>query len=104
MSELQVNGKTYNQAKLLLGQLGALHPMNRFAAFITGRLLPRLQDQPKIESDITKACPPKAPHKSSSVTEVARSPLANAPEPNTASKNRSSSISPLNARSKLLGK
>lgn len=28
----------YNHANLLLGQLGALHPVNRYAAFVTGRL------------------------------------------------------------------
>lgn len=117
VSELQIRGGTYNQAKLLLGQLGALHPVNRFAAFIVGRLLPRPQDQPKIESDITKACPPKAPHKASSITKAAnvsnqtpsnlvvtRSPFAIAPKPNTASKNRRSNISHVNACSNLLGK
>ncbi|XP_060773758.1 uncharacterized protein magl isoform X4 [Neoarius graeffei] len=113
---ITIRGGTYNQAKLLLGQLGALHPVNRFAAFIVGRLLPRPQDQPKIESDITKACPPKAPHKASSITEVAhvsnqtpsnlvvtRSPFAIAPKPTTASKNRRSNISHVNACSNLLG-
>ncbi|KAM4663547.1 MAX gene-associated protein [Discoglossus pictus] len=42
-SELvQVNGKKYPQAKLLLGQMGALHPANRLAAYITHRLQPSL--------------------------------------------------------------
>ncbi|KAE8287024.1 MAX gene-associated protein [Larimichthys crocea] len=36
---IQVNGKSYNQARLLLGNMGSLHPANRFAAYITGRLL-----------------------------------------------------------------
>ncbi|KAM9421939.1 uncharacterized protein ACWYII_021802 isoform 2-T6 [Salvelinus alpinus] len=35
---IQVNGKSYSQARLLLGQMGALHPTNRLAAFVTGRL------------------------------------------------------------------
>lgn len=35
---LQVNGKPYNQARLLLGGLGSLHPANRLAGYITGRL------------------------------------------------------------------
>ena len=35
---LQVNGKTYNQARLLLGTIGSLHPANRLAAYITGRV------------------------------------------------------------------
>ncbi|MCJ8743742.1 hypothetical protein PDJAM_G00097680 [Pangasius djambal] len=113
---VKVNGKTYTQAKLLLGQLGALHPVNRFAAFVTGRLLPILREQSKIEVDTTKACPPKAPLEPSPVTEVANvsnqtpsnlavaiPPLANASEPNTVSKNRRSNISPLNALSNLVG-
>ncbi|XP_022050114.2 MAX gene-associated protein [Acanthochromis polyacanthus] len=35
---IQVNGKSYNQARLLLGNMGSLHPANRLAAFVTGRL------------------------------------------------------------------
>ncbi|XP_044026184.1 MAX gene-associated protein isoform X2 [Siniperca chuatsi] len=35
---IQVNGKSYNQARLLLGNMGSLHPANRFAAYVTGRL------------------------------------------------------------------
>ncbi|XP_074541561.1 uncharacterized protein mgab isoform X2 [Halichoeres trimaculatus] len=35
---IQVNGKSYNQARLLLGNMGALHPANRLAAYVTGRL------------------------------------------------------------------
>ena len=35
---LQVNGKSYNQARLLLGSMGSLHPANRLAAYVTGRL------------------------------------------------------------------
>ncbi|XP_061602784.1 MAX gene-associated protein isoform X2 [Cololabis saira] len=37
---IKVNGKYYNQARLLLGNMGSLHPANRFAAYITGRLKP----------------------------------------------------------------
>ncbi|KAL7389187.1 hypothetical protein ABVT39_028064 [Epinephelus coioides] len=37
---IQVNGKSYNQARLMLGSMGSLHPANRLAAFVTGRLLP----------------------------------------------------------------
>ncbi|KAE8587156.1 hypothetical protein XENTR_v10021880 [Xenopus tropicalis] len=39
---IQVNGKYYPQAKILLGQMGALHPANRLAAYITHRLRPGL--------------------------------------------------------------
>ncbi|CAK6962645.1 MAX gene-associated protein [Scomber scombrus] len=35
---IQVNGKSYNQARLLLGGIGSLHPANRLAAYVTGRL------------------------------------------------------------------
>ncbi|KAK2856449.1 hypothetical protein Q5P01_005184 [Channa striata] len=35
---IQVNGKSYNHARLLLGSMGSLHPANRLAAYITGRL------------------------------------------------------------------
>ncbi|XP_008303456.1 muscle M-line assembly protein unc-89-like, partial [Stegastes partitus] len=35
---IQVNGKSYNQARLLLGNIGSLHPANRLAAYVTGRL------------------------------------------------------------------
>ncbi|KAM6915112.1 MAX gene-associated protein [Xenentodon cancila] len=36
----KVNGKHYNQARLYLGNMGSLHPANRFAAYVTGRLKP----------------------------------------------------------------
>ncbi|KAM9703863.1 uncharacterized protein mgab isoform 2-T3 [Menidia menidia] len=35
---IQVNGKYYNHARLLLGSMGSLHPANRLAAYVTGRL------------------------------------------------------------------
>lgn len=35
---VQVNGKSYNQARLLLGSMGSLNPSNRVAGYITGRL------------------------------------------------------------------
>ncbi|XP_066525313.1 MAX dimerization protein MGA a [Hoplias malabaricus] len=36
--QITVNGKSYPQAKLELGQMGALHPANRLAAYITGKV------------------------------------------------------------------
>lgn len=117
VTELQVNGRKYMQAKLLLGQQGALHPVNRFAAFVTGRLLPMTRDKQEIEDDAVKACPPKAPLEPSSKPEVANAsnhtssnlavvspPLASVPEPTTTSENRRSNISPLNALPNLVGK
>uniref|UniRef100_UPI0037E87DD1 uncharacterized protein n=1 Tax=Semicossyphus pulcher TaxID=241346 RepID=UPI0037E87DD1 len=35
---IQVNGKSYNQARVLLGNMGSLHPANRLAAYLTDRL------------------------------------------------------------------
>ncbi|KAK7907227.1 hypothetical protein WMY93_015839 [Mugilogobius chulae] len=35
---VQVNGKYYSHARLMMGRMGALHPANRVAAFVTGRL------------------------------------------------------------------
>lgn len=34
----QVNGKLYPLAKIQLGKMGALHPANRLAAYLTGRV------------------------------------------------------------------
>ncbi|XP_054651631.1 MAX dimerization protein MGA a isoform X2 [Dunckerocampus dactyliophorus] len=36
---IQVNGKLYPLAKIQLGEMGALHPANRLAAYLTGRVL-----------------------------------------------------------------
>lgn len=58
---LQVNGKTYNQARLLLGTMGSLHPANRLAAYITGRvnLPPELTKKTSLKLDpANKANPP----------------------------------------------
>ncbi|KAF4070757.1 hypothetical protein AMELA_G00277210, partial [Ameiurus melas] len=104
--QIKVNGKTYTQAKLLLGQLGALHPANSVAAFLTGRLLSTLRDLPKTECDITKVCPPKVANVSNqnpSSLAADRPPLAGAPEPNTASKDTRLNIRPSNAFPKVVG-
>nr|XP_033807785.1 MAX gene-associated protein isoform X2 [Geotrypetes seraphini] len=53
-SLIQVNGKSYPQAKLLLGQMGALHPANRLAAYITGRLRPTVLDISSLSTVISK--------------------------------------------------
>ncbi|XP_029705375.1 MAX gene-associated protein isoform X2 [Takifugu rubripes] len=51
---IQVNGKTYNQARLLLGTMGSLHPANRLAAYITGRVnLPAEINKKTLKSDPT---------------------------------------------------
>ncbi|XP_056200968.1 MAX gene-associated protein isoform X2 [Falco biarmicus] len=51
---IQVNDKRYPQAKLLLGQMGALHPANRLAAYITGRLRPTVLDISTLSTVIFK--------------------------------------------------
>ncbi|XP_060118804.1 MAX gene-associated protein-like [Heteronotia binoei] len=51
---IQVNGKNYPQAKLLLGQMGALHPANRLAAYITGRLQPTVLDLSTLSTVVSK--------------------------------------------------
>ncbi|XP_009950601.1 PREDICTED: MAX gene-associated protein [Leptosomus discolor] len=51
---IQVNDKRYPQAKLLLGQMGALHPANRLAAYITGRLRPTVLDISSLSTVISK--------------------------------------------------
>ncbi|KAM9292058.1 MAX gene-associated protein isoform 2-T3 [Morus bassanus] len=59
---IQVNDKRYPQAKLLLGQMGALHPANRLAAYITGRLQPTVLDISALSTVISKvASSAKAP-------------------------------------------
>ncbi|XP_071414480.1 MAX gene-associated protein isoform X2 [Pithys albifrons albifrons] len=51
---IQVNDKWYPQAKLLLGQMGALHPASRLAAYITGRLQPTVLDIAALSTVISK--------------------------------------------------
>ncbi|XP_014805782.1 PREDICTED: MAX gene-associated protein [Calidris pugnax] len=59
---IQVNDKRFPQAKLLLGQMGALHPTNRLAAYITGRLRPTVLSVSALSTVISKvASNAKAP-------------------------------------------
>ncbi|XP_031449392.1 MAX gene-associated protein isoform X3 [Phasianus colchicus] len=51
---IQVNDKRYPQAKLLLGQMGALHPASRLAAYVTGRLRPTVLDISTLSTVISK--------------------------------------------------
>ncbi|XP_039596887.1 MAX dimerization protein MGA a isoform X1 [Polypterus senegalus] len=53
-ADIEVNGKSYPQAKLLLGQMGALHPANRLAAYITGRLRPSSSDLSHLTLSMSK--------------------------------------------------
>ncbi|KAK1792962.1 hypothetical protein P4O66_001680 [Electrophorus voltai] len=51
--QIWVNGKPYPQAKLELGQMGALHPANRLAAYITGRVYTAKQQASNIAATAT---------------------------------------------------
>ncbi|XP_049319318.1 MAX dimerization protein MGA a isoform X2 [Astyanax mexicanus] len=51
--QITVNGKPYPQAKLELGQMGALHPANRLAAYITGRVCVANQNASKAVTPAT---------------------------------------------------
>ncbi|KAK9531787.1 hypothetical protein VZT92_011192 [Zoarces viviparus] len=76
---IQVNGKSYNQARLLLGNMGSLHPANRLAAFITGRLHPPGGVSLKVsrKSEPTNKIPtPDAPHIKDAGTVVPPVPTA----------------------------
>ncbi|KAL6486349.1 hypothetical protein MHYP_G00057410 [Metynnis hypsauchen] len=110
---IKVNGKMYNQAKLLLGQMGALHPANRFAAFVTGRLWPKPPDQPKVLADVPKPCLVQAPAEPNTVPKViniskttpptSSKPLPTiAPKTKAVSKRTRSKLTPLTALSKLV--
>ncbi|XP_076983648.1 MAX gene-associated protein isoform X7 [Tamandua tetradactyla] len=90
---IQVNGKSYPQAKLLLGQMGALHPANRLAAYITGRLRPSVLDLSTLSTVISKVASnakvaasrkPRTllPSTSNSKTTSSSSTSANRPEKN----------------------
>ncbi|XP_063254644.1 MAX gene-associated protein isoform X4 [Prinia subflava] len=71
---IQVNDKRYPQAKLLLGQMGALHPANRLAAYITGRLQPTVLDIAALSTVISKVA-------SSAKTPASGTPSAQGPTP-----------------------
>ncbi|XP_067335658.1 MAX dimerization protein MGA a isoform X2 [Channa argus] len=52
---VQVNGKLYPLAKIQLGKMGALHPANRLAAYLTGRVG---SNKSKKESSSSSGPPP----------------------------------------------
>ncbi|KAM8916660.1 MAX dimerization protein MGA a isoform 2-T8 [Spinachia spinachia] len=98
---VQVNGKLYPLAKIQLGKMGALHPANRLAAYLTGRVgsngkhrgsssskapnnqsagqtspTPPPRPQPSVTMPSTLPAPPTDCHVSSSVA----SPVNSAPK------------------------
>ncbi|MEQ2236554.1 hypothetical protein ILYODFUR_013983, partial [Ilyodon furcidens] len=50
---IQVNGKQYPFAKIELGRMGALHPANRLAAYLTGRAGSQRQKQASSMSELS---------------------------------------------------
>ncbi|KAL7873166.1 hypothetical protein AOLI_G00122370 [Acnodon oligacanthus] len=64
--QITVNGKPYPQAKLELGQMGALHPANRLAAYITGRVC--LDNQNAAKAETTATISATTPTASTSIT------------------------------------
>ncbi|CAL8288125.1 unnamed protein product [Gadus morhua 'NCC'] len=50
---VQVNGKPYPNAMVQLGRMGALHPANRLAAYLTGRVCPTQPPAPPASSTAT---------------------------------------------------
>ncbi|XP_047201133.1 MAX dimerization protein MGA a isoform X4 [Girardinichthys multiradiatus] len=50
---IQVNGKQYPFAKIELGRMGALHPANRLAAYLTGRAGSQRQKQASSTSELS---------------------------------------------------
>ncbi|XP_015224726.1 PREDICTED: uncharacterized protein LOC107081029, partial [Cyprinodon variegatus] len=85
---IQVNGKPYPFAKIQLGRMGALHPANRLAAYLTGRVRSQTQRQPSSLScrpqstpSVTSSavCAPPAPTARIQTQPTASSPSAGPP-------------------------
>lgn len=72
---LQVNGKQYPLAKIQLGGMGALHPANRLAAYLTGREGSQRQQQASSSSE-PSCILQNSPHSTSSASSVPPTPAA----------------------------
>ncbi|XP_075700971.1 MAX gene-associated protein isoform X2 [Rhinoderma darwinii] len=88
---VEVNGKNYPQAKLLLGQMGALHPANRLAAYITRRLQPSLFHLSKL-NEISAKMAAKGLSSSDSNTVEKSKNILTSPHSKTAAQSRPSSM------------
>ncbi|XP_014050333.2 MAX dimerization protein MGA a isoform X1 [Salmo salar] len=53
-----VNGRSYPHAKLQLGMMGAMHPANRLAAYLTGKLRRPTGPEPSMASSVSSQHPP----------------------------------------------
>ncbi|XP_026868973.2 MAX dimerization protein MGA a isoform X2 [Electrophorus electricus] len=69
--QIWVNGKPYPQAKLELGQMGALHPANRLAAYITGRVYTAKQQASNIAATATISKMSRTTNPTTTTTSVA---------------------------------
>ncbi|XP_017157945.1 MAX dimerization protein MGA a isoform X2 [Poecilia reticulata] len=77
---IQVNGKQYPLAKIKLGRMGALHPANRLAAYLTGRVGSTKQQQSSSSSE--PSCNLQSiPHVTSSAYCVPPAPAASTVAP-----------------------
>ncbi|XP_072305358.1 uncharacterized protein mgab [Eucyclogobius newberryi] len=79
---VQVNGKFYSHARLMLGRMGSLHPANRVAAFVTGRLggTSNVYRKP---SNPTQPAPSPAPNTALNPAQSPTSPPAPNTDPNS---------------------
>lgn len=84
---VQVNNKFYNHARVLLGGIGSLHPANRLAAYITGRLRApggTALSAAQKPDPIKKVNAPEAPPEEGARTAVPPTTVARTTEPKTA--------------------
>ncbi|XP_039992476.1 MAX dimerization protein MGA a isoform X3 [Xiphias gladius] len=75
---VQVNGKLYPLAKIQLGKMGALHPANRLAAYLTGRVGCNRKQQGSSSSSSPSSKPPQT-QSSGPTAQTIFSPSSNLP-------------------------
>ncbi|XP_022621822.1 MAX gene-associated protein [Seriola dumerili] len=86
---VQVNGKLYPLAKIQLGKMGALHPANRLAAYLTGRVGSNRKPQGPSSSSSSSSQPPHTqssgptPQTALSTSNLTASATAKPPRPVT---------------------
>lgn len=69
---MQVNGKSYPLAKIQLGRMGALHPANRLAAYLTGRVQ---SCRPQPVPPRSSLCTGRPPQSSGTTTRTISAPV-----------------------------
>ncbi|XP_072221389.1 MAX dimerization protein MGA a isoform X4 [Leuresthes tenuis] len=73
---IQVNGKLYPLAKIQLGRMGALHPANRLAAYLTGRVGSNRQREASPPSLLSSGKPAQSSERTPQTTSSASSVLS----------------------------